>query len=207
MTDITLEVSDLSRRWSLGGQRYTAAGELIQPPRTPGVHLSGVLYRVAVSIGVLRPGEPIEEDLPTICAMGFMWEEFAASLYRGMDYQPGETCLDGVYMTCDGINLLTAERGEEELVVEEFKFTQKKLLEPEDFLGGDKAWYYRAQGQGYCAGYGAELVRWHVMFVRGDYRALGPVYRRYLVRFSEKEIKENWEMVKRNKAGARAEGL
>lgn len=169
------------------------------------MHLSGVLACIAQAIGVLKPGEPIEEDLPLLCALGFMWEEFAASLYPGIEYQPGEVNHSGVWMTCDGFNLIRSERQERELCIEEFKFTQKKLMDEADFLSSDKAWLYRAQGMGYCAGYGAQLVRWHVMYVRGDYRASGPVYRRYLVRFSEQEIERNWQMVMKNKSKAVSE--
>lgn len=203
-TDITLEVSDLSERYDLGYE-LTADGKLCRAYRSSGVHLSGVLREIGMAIRVLAPGEPIEEDLPTICALGFMWEEFAASLYPSLVYQPGEVCVDGVWMTCDGVGTVLNEHGFEETCVEEFKFTQKKLLGPEEFMAGPKAWMWRAQGQGYCRGYEALLVRWHVMFVRGDYKSSGPVYRRYLVRFTPEEVERNWDMVLRNKERAVAE--
>lgn len=159
-------------------------------PRTPGIHLSGVLSAVAIEIGVLKPGEPWEEDMPLRMVAGHMWEEFAASLYPDMVWQPGEVCQDDVWMTPDGLvsDLLPQCDG-----LREFKATWKKVKSGQAELFAE--WYWMKQGQGYCKGYGVRHVEWNVFFVNGDYRNSGPIYKKYLVEFSQREIDQTWQMV------------
>jgi hypothetical protein len=176
--------------------------------RTPGVHLSGVLVKVAESIGVLKPGEPIEEDLPLRVVAGHMWEEFAVSLYPGIVWQPGETCVDGVWMTPDGLEadcylyqmIGGAYTNPNPIIradaLHEFKCTWKKVRSGPDLLA---EWYWMAQGKGYCKGYGVRHVKWHVFYVNGDYHNSGPIYKTYTVEFSEKEIEQSWRMVLNHK--------
>jgi hypothetical protein len=161
--------------------------------RTTGVHLSGVLVKVAESIGVLKPGDPIEEDLPLRVVAGHMWEEFAVSLYPSIVWQPGETCVDDVWMTPDGIEADFLPGVD---ALHEFKCTWKKVRSGPDLL---TEWYWMAQGKGYCKGYGVRHVKWHVFYVNGDYRNSGPIYKTYTVEFSEKEIEQSWRMVLNHK--------
>lgn len=211
--EIQLDNFDLMRRLPRG-QRPA--------PRSKGLHLSGILRPLAIAAKQLRADSSedleeraAEEELPVeqrkyklLWAVGLMWEEFAASLYPDMDYQPGEVEKDGVWMTCDGLNVIELPNPEAEhllfcaSIVEEFKATYAKVKTGAEFL---KDWLKMQQGRGYCAGYGPRLVRWHVLYLRGNYQEFGPVYKRFLVEFSEKEIEMTWRMVKQNKAIGQSE--
>lgn len=169
--------------------------------RSPGIHLSGVLAAVAQRIGVLKPGAPWDDELPLRMVVGHMWEEFAVSLYPEIDWQPGEICVDGVWMTADGIQAGgTPHCGAD--VLHEFKATWKRTRSGAEML---EEWYWMRQGMGYSHGYGVRHVWWHVLFVNGDYRDSGPQYKRYLIEFSDKEIEQTWTMVCNHKHLAVAE--
>lgn len=199
---IKLDRLDLHKRLRLS-RLSTGKGLLQVAERSKGVHVSGILKPLAVAAKQLKPGEVLEEELPVLWALGIAWEEFVCSLYPDMDYQPGELCRDGVWMTCDGINMLphigilaSNDTWEDVAAIEECKLTFKKEKQGKDFLS---EWMWMHQGRAYCAGYGPLLVRWHVCYLRGDYKVFGPTYWRYLVEFSEREVETTWNMLVANK--------
>lgn len=191
-TEVKLELSDLLARTPI--QRPKAP-----PHRSPGVHQSGVLAYIAHSIGILKPDEKDEEDAseyPVLWALGQAWEEFCVSLYPDVDWQPGEETRDGISGSCDGLSFWEDESTTR---IEEYKFTFKKVKTGDEFLKDDAMWMWRHQGRAYCKLYGPRVVRWHVCHVRGDYKAFGPVYKRYAVEFSDKEIDQTWSMLCNNR--------
>lgn len=178
--------------------------------RTPGVHLSGVLDYIAEASGLFKnakgqPGQDFEENYPTIMAMGVAWEEFAASLYPEMAWQPGEWSRDEIYGTPDGLSIIQSHHvatrtSTDTPLIEEFKFTTKKLQPVES------CWKYVRQGMGYCAMSGFRHVRYHVCWVHGDYQGgHWPVYTRTLLEFTDDEIEKFWRVVVKNKEKARRE--
>lgn len=210
-SQIDLQRMDLSRRSPIA--KTISRGVHVEPERASGVHLSGVLRYVAVTSGLLKEvGEIDEEAMPLRMALGLAWEEFAVSLYPEIEWQPGEMITDGIAMNCDGhsccekypvrpAGTLTTEAS---LCLEEFKLTWKKAKSAEELL--KEQWYWMQQGRGYCWGYDARLVRWHVCFVNGDYRGSGPVYRRYLIQFSDADVESTRKMVMKYSIRAKAEG-
>ena len=46
--------------------------------RAPGVHQSGIIKYISEKVGKLKPGEPLEEEMPTLIALGYALERFAA---------------------------------------------------------------------------------------------------------------------------------
>lgn len=82
-------------------------------PRSPGVHLSGIIRLLALENGLLTP-DTLEElslvDTRTITdpvavlriCIGLAWEQWYISRLQGVTDHPGEIQLDGVYMTPDG---------------------------------------------------------------------------------------------------------
>lgn len=188
-------------------------------PRSPGVHLSGVLRYVAIQTQILdvdpttgkwrgdkdRP----DDEFPLRMWMGMGWEHQAAGMYPEMVWQPGEFERDEVFGTPDGLTLLDPAwavicrlSGEDAypVMLEEFKLTWKS-----SFSGAiTDQWMWMRQGMGYCAllqanGYDCRIVRYHVGYVNGDYRPPSPKYIRYTVEFSQKEIDGLWGLVLRNK--------
>ena len=198
--EVKLDFHDLLNRQPL------VRGE--QPARAPGIHLSGVLRHTLCSSRV--PGwqkyekEIKEEDpklgpkeYPLIWFLGVCWEEGIASMYQDWIWAPGETQVQAptgpVYMTCDGLNPQIG-------CVEEAKYTSCKrrtwqdLVKPE--RGFSQDWLKMQQGSGYCLGYGPELVRWHVLW---NYQPWAPSYVRYLVEFSQKDLRETQSMIAANR--------
>ena len=194
-TDVKLERADLLRRVPLP-RSVSADGFLIEPPRAPGLHLSGLLRYVAQKSKITAYiNDVAEEDLPIRWMLGRVFEEFAASLFPDMVWQPYE-CQSPLIMNCDGISVLP-----DGLVLREFKFNRAKKYSGADLLKKKTVWMW--QGMGYCLGYGATRVQWEVMSVM---EWPDPLWTQYLVEFSEKELEGMQRMIDSNKQGAVAEG-
>lgn len=204
-TEVRLERSDLFVRSPIS-RTVNKKGRLQEASRTPGIHLSGILRYIAVESGMRKELAQIEEeDFPLRMALGLAWEEFAASLYPAMLWQPGEIDKEGVLMTCDGHSY--AEQPEDiyaTLSLEEFKLTWKKRKDGPTFLREE--WYWLQQARGYCWGYGASQVRYHICNVMGDYKGGGPVYMRYVVEFDERDLATTATMLQANRDRAIAKG-
>lgn len=205
-TEVRLEMTDLNRRVRISSVGNGLGGTLRgdAEPRSSGVHLSGVLRYIAVKLKILEPGGRIEDELPLLPALGFAWEEFAVSLYPEIDHQPGEVCLDDIYMNCDGLGVR-----DDQMIVEEFKYTRKKKPgSGTDILTDKKNWLWLKQLQGYCCGYGATTARLHICYANGDCSwgdAGQPTYMRYVIEFEPDELASMWRMVQANKGFAEAE--
>ena len=174
--------------------------------RTPGKHLSSVLRYIATTAGILKGVDPKtgkwkgdttldEDEMPLRMALGMAWEDWAVGLYPEMVWQPGEIERDNVYGTPDGLSAITL--GNLEICIDEFKCTWKSSHQ-RPILG---EWMWMNQGMGYCAMSQMDIryVRYHVMYVCGNYRPPAPSYMRYLVEYSQQEIDRTWALVMRNK--------
>ena len=199
-TDVRLERNDLLRRVVLP-RAVSPDGFLIEPPRAPGLHLSGLLRYVAQKSKITAYiNDVAEEDLPIRWMLGRVFEEFAASLFPDMVWQPYE-CQSPLIMNCDGISVGNGLPGEVLLTIREFKFNRAKKYSGADLLKKKTVWMW--QGMGYCIGYGATRVQWEVMSVM---EWPDPLWTQYLVEFSKKELEGMQRMIDTNRAGAIAEG-
>lgn len=198
-TTVQLERLDLHARSPIS-RPLNKKGRLAESVRLPGIHLSGILRYIVIESGIMKDYSSLEEEeLPLRMALGLAWEEFAASLYAEIDWQPGETLYHGIAMNCDGLS--PSGDGPQ---LEEFKFTSKKAKSADDLIREE--WYWIQQGRGYCLGYDCSLVRWHICYVMGDYRGSGPIYKRYLISFSEQELALTSNLLLKNKDRAIAKG-
>ena len=203
---LSVEMSDLLERTPINRKK--------QEHRSPGLHVSGVLKPVAVGLGVLKAGEKLEEEYPWRCAMGNMFEEYIFSLppLNTSKWQPGERCKDKIYGTADGLGWVALnmrqtkagiwtyeKRNLTYTCLDETKCTEKKVRSGEDFISYSDNWMWLYQCAAYCALYGQQIVRWVVLFYRGDWRGSGPVCKEYVVYFSEKEIDGAWKMILANR--------
>ena len=190
--EVKLERSDLDRRIVLARDVDPETGLIIPPHRTPGLHLSGLLKYIAETSKITaRLAEIADEEYPLRWLMGHAMEEFLASLYPLMVWQPGEAT-DPVIMTPDGITF--EDYG---MVIEEFKHNRSKRYDGREFLV--KKWLFKHQGLGYCLGYGAQYVRWHVLY---SMEWPDPIYCKYLYKFSQEELDSMWRMIDVNKEAA-----
>jgi hypothetical protein len=206
--DVTVQFSDLDNRVALPGLH-------VRRPRSPGLHISGILHAIALRVGWLKPGEPLEEDYPWHMALGSMWEEYWFSLpwarEAGTVWQPGEQTYSGISGNADGITPWDDEA--DGPVLEETKFTSLKVRDWEELRADKKMWEHQVRA--YLGLYGlTELERrgepacsrQTVMYYRGDYRGSGPICRQYLVRWSNQEIRDTWAMLANHRHLAAAEG-
>ena len=208
--DITLQFSDLDRRVPL--ERPT-----VPRSRYPGLHVSGVLGAIAERVGWLKT-EAQEEGISSggsdrgsrafswIMAQGIMFEEFYFSLPwvrdEGTVWQPGEVVKDGIAANPDGVTPWVEEA--EDAVLEETKFTSLKARDWAQLRIDKRVWDHQVRC--YCYMSGLTHSRQTIGYYRGDYRGSGPIYRQYLVRWAEDELRQSWEMVQANREYAKAEG-
>ena len=200
-TDVKLERADMLKRVILA-HRVSRYGYIVPPSRKPGLHLSGLLKYVAAKSRISdRLTEIADEEHPWRWALGQAWEEFAASLYPEMVWQPGELD-DPLVMNCDGLSSELDDVDSSYAVVDEFKHNRSRKYSGADLIR--KKWLWMRQGLGYCLGYGPRVVRWHVM---STMEFPDPVYTKYLVRFSEEEVDGMRRMIEMNREGAIREGF
>ena len=190
--DVNLERLDLEHRQVL-----------VRPARPErrlaGIHLSGVLKYVINSSRM--PGwqgyakELDATALPLIWFLGIAWEEACASLYSECVWQPGAAVWEGVSMTCDGLSMLSGD-----LAVEEFKYTSCRRKTGVEFQND---WLKMQQGRGYAGGYGARLIRWHVLWNNSPW---APAYVRYLFEVTDADVEATGALIASNRDGAIAAG-
>lgn len=195
--EIKLEQKDMLSRVPL--QHTTnKKGRIVPPSRHPGVHQSEVLKYIAEKSHILEALKDIEhEEYPLRWAMGVAWEEFCATLHPNMLWQPGEIeIVSGVWGNPDGMSSDPPTKLGKLYIIDEFKWTTKGIRLGPDFLA---EWLWMQQGRGYCIGYDTNRVRWHVLFVNGDYKGSGPQYWRYLVQFTDQELESTRRMLVDNR--------
>ena len=122
---------------------------------------------------------------PLWAEVGFLWEDvLTRSLADHCSERPGEVELDGIVGSPDGYDKSTG-------ILDEYKCTWKSInnAHPEN------VWKWMTQVKGYCKMLGTNTVRFHILYIMGNYRGSGPLYRSYLFTFTDIEIEENWSML------------
>lgn len=183
-------------------------------PRTVGIHVSPVIRAIAVQNKALKPEYVESLDLidrsgqdwwkkidlvgQTRMLMGLAWERtYIETQLPTVVWQPGEMCVEGMYMTHDGesIETILSELNEEQMVMalHEVKLTYKSWNTIKDIR---TQWMWLCQLKAYCKGIGARLAYLHVLCVCGDYSyPIQPIPRVFRLQFTDDEIDENWDIV------------
>ncbi len=80
------------------------------------------------------------------------------------------------------------------MVLEEYKLTWKSTKNSitDNF-------YYMTQAKSYCRALGVNVAVFRVFYVMGDYRGSGPIYQVSRIKFSQKELDMNWDMIVKHK--------
>lgn len=175
----------------------TADGRRMGEGRSPGIHLSDVIKYMRLTIAK----EKIRETGSDNWAMlGFAFEnvvEDALVRYFGKAkgrevVSQSECCVDGIFITPDGYDLSDGS-------YEEYKATWRSLKKLDDFHKW--FWHWEVQLKGNCYAAGTNKARLVMFFVMGDYSFRppegGPQLRCREYEFTDEELEENWEMVKR----------
>jgi len=169
-------------------------------PRTRDkVHVTDIIRYIDKQIGrnQYAPGNTFGAPGLTM-EMGFLWEDLLSHVFAGrLGARVVEMEEDGIVMSPDGV-------GFDDVwgcpVVEEYKCTWKSSRnDPTD----NTSWM--TQTQAYCYAFGITTVLFRILYVMGDYKGSGPLYRECRVRFTADEVLSNWEMLVNNRDAAWAD--
>lgn len=205
--------------------------------RTPGVHVSGLIRKMAAQYGILKKKwipdpedihlvevegdgakwwDTLDEDSKTRMAVGMAWEQWYLPQLPHVVYQPGEMCVEGVYMTIDGKSLedndrdvIVVERGlyaprrhsrprhRYALAVHEIKTTSKSINTVGDLSDPIANWLWLTQTKAYCKAVGCTVCYLHVLFLYGDYSyPIRPKLRLWRIQFTQDEIEATWQSIR-----------
>jgi hypothetical protein len=163
-------------------------------PRGEGLHLTTIIKYINTVLGTAKKSpEGWSRDL--CMEAGFIWED-TLSLVLGdrMGVRPGEIECDGILMSPDGIEFL--ESGDP--VLEEYKLTWRSTRNKVE-----QEWDWLVQTMAYCYALGLNKTLFRILYLMGNYKGTGPVYREALLRYDKHGLKENWNMILRHKDEAR----
>lgn len=191
--------------------------------RSPGIHLSGILTRMAVAQGIYpaqlppsppSPPSPSTNGISTPSldprsvkrATGLAWEDWLAPRlaphFPDFSYHPGEYLVDGIYMSPDAIHFEPSG----EIILHEIKasyYSSKQTQNPTEKL---IVWLWQGMGYLYglseASGQRCTTCIYHPNFLMGDYsrgNGITPQYSPFRVTFEWEEICTLWKLVLANK--------
>lgn len=159
--------------------------------RSPGIHVSSVIKHMRTVMG--STGGWPDEELNNAGQIGRIWEhvlarELAAAGLGGQHVvRPGEIECEGIIGSPDGVDCA------DEAIVE-YKATWKSARKPIFEI----APWYKWQVLAYCYMLGWTRARLYVLYVNGDYAPPMPSVKGWQIEFTNGEVRENWNMIKRN---------
>lgn len=174
--------------------------------RAPGLHVSAIIKDILIAMNRARYGDEVTPTVRRRWEVGFLWEEvLSAALARRHARKSGTLLLqqeiefEGVFMTPDAVNI-------RRWLLEEFKATWKSSAHD---IQGAEFFHWRIQIMAYLYALGMTKCILRVLFINGDYRGSGPIARAWALRFTPRELAENWMMLSAHarrmaKAAARA---
>lgn len=175
------------------------------------LHLTDVISFIQEEAGTAYTGKGFS-DMPLTQDVGFIWEtvsermvsdrqfsenvwaaEFREAWKSMQSVRSGEVEADGIVCSPDGTG--SDPLNEYEKAVHEYKCTWKssKNHPTED-------WRYMTQVKGYCYAENTPCAVMQIMYLMGNYKGSGPVWLPVRIVFSDREIEENWQMIKNNAA-------
>lgn len=195
-------------------------------PRSPGLHISTIINDMAKRLGYINESD---WEMMTTWGVGLLFE-IALEIALGGDLAPrlGELqaeyiyhCKDchhvweehpfsgkcpecgseniedlPIFLTPDGYDPLWGR-------VHEYKCTWKSVNNNIVELN----WMFMAQTMAYCRVVGTKEVKFHILYLMGDYRGSGPKYLEVEIEFTDLEIEENWQVLLKHAAFMKEEGL
>ena len=156
--------------------------------RTEGLHLSHIIRDLLDKAGLGYKGKGFT-DMELTAEVGLLWERVLSKV-MGEKYanSPGELEKDGIILTPDGIG--PDPMGKVPIIVEEYKATWKSnRTHPTEVLN------YMMQVKGYCYVVETNVCIMRVLYIMGDYRGSGPMYRESRITFTKKELWDNWQIL------------
>lgn len=182
------------------------------PPRTPGVHASGLIRAMAFDYGILDKKwiteeielvevegdgqvwwDGLDEDSKIRMSIGLAWEAWYLPQIPGVIWQPGELCVAAIYTTPDGhaIEFVVVELREKAiLALHEVKTTSKSINTVGDLnIPNVKNWMWLTQAKVLCAAAGTLVIYIHILYLYGDYtRPFKPQLHIWRIEFEQAEL-------------------
>lgn len=169
-------------------QQLSSAIYATTGPRSSGIHLSDIINDIEA---VLYPKEAERKSEMTnswFACVGFIWEQVLSLAFAWLlGQRPKEIIKDGIACSPDGIN-------DELELVDEYKCTWRSSKHTPD-----EVWRWMVQTKAYCYAASYNVVRFHVLYVMGDYKFSGPQCKVFLIEFTNEELISNWLMLKQHK--------
>ncbi len=172
--------------------------------RSPGIHVSTLIHELCITLGHYKDTGPVNAEGRARMELGNALEH--AIIQRFALDQPkrfmqlGELMLDDIYGTPDLYDFVDRCDCEIKLTWMSAKWGP----------GSQKFWKYEVQLKAYCRMMKLSKGRLHVGFVNGNYRrgnGGGPMYRIWEYDFTQRELQDNWDMLKRQADRPRIENL
>lgn len=181
MTEIAIPVRDYDRIFMSSSQSR----------RSKGIHLSGIIKGILLLDDPERYGSPIDDNARAMFELGFRWENTLKPTYPEDVIRQFEMKKNRIIGTCDALFPRHWRIGESKAT---WISAKHDILSPRL-----KHWIW--QGCGYCAMADATEIQYDVLYVNGYYDRTErprPIYRRWLLEFKRREVRENWEMLLNN---------
>lgn len=171
--------------------------------RRDGLHLGEIIRSIEEKSGLGYKGAGFT-DMQLTAEIGLLWELILSRVMREKyAVRPPQIQRDGIWMSPDGVGFRdpigsmsvgSDPTGEAPFVVEEYKATWKSTKNDptSDFK-------YMMQVKAYCHALETQFAVMRLFYIMGDYRGSGPIYRICRIRFSQKELDNNWNMILRHK--------
>lgn len=155
------------------------------------IHLSDIAKYIEYKMGYMKRSKGVEDwDMELAAEVGFLWEDVLSRAFADRyAARVGEVELDGIVGSPDGLSP-NDPLGQEPLVNEEYKATWRSVRKtPTDI------WYWETQFKSYCHMLGVNVTVARVLYLMGDYKGSGPLYRVFRMEFTPFDLRENWKMI------------
>lgn len=183
-------------------------------PRGEGIHVSSIIRCAAVEMGVLDSKwvedlslvdtaqedwwESLDEPTKIRMSLGLAWEEwYVRTQLEDVLWQPGEMCVEGIYMNHDGegldVIITTTHDNVWMPTLHEIKTTAKSTKTVGDLT---TQWMWLAQTKAYCKALNTTRAYLHVLFLRGDWKwPYNMEMKCWQIDYTPEEIEDNWEVL------------
>jgi hypothetical protein len=159
------------------------------------IHLSDVAHFIDHKMKFTKFSQgAMKWDMNLAAEIGFSWEEvLSRALGDRYAARLGEVEVDGIVGSPDGLSANDPYR-RSEIINEEYKATWRGVRQTPD-----ENWYWMTQFKSYCYMLGVDTTLVRALHVNGDYKGSGPLYRVHRVQFTDRELRENWELIIRHR--------
>lgn len=161
--------------------------------RSEGMHLSTVVRDIGLQMGYI-PQQYVNTEIdPVRVSLGLAFEDWVfPTQHPEVAYHPGEMNSDRIACSADGVSWFG-----QDMRVHECKLTWKSMKKEKTL---ENEWLWLSQTMGYCYVWGTQFARYHIYWVNGDYSrdspTGGPQYKLYDLEFTQRELEDNWTMIK-----------